>query len=77
MDAIQSNDAALQAAVAAIRTATGTYDMCNNFEDAVSYLLPYDPVAKKRNSVDKRGVSEISDTTAHWKLWCIFKTPYS
>ena len=34
-----------------------------NFELAAAHLLPYDPVAKKRSS-QKRGVGDISDTTA-------------
>ena len=34
----------------------------NDFEATASYLLPYDPVSKKRASGTKRGV-EISDTT--------------
>ena len=37
-----------------------------DFEATASYLLPYDPVAKKRAQVsntNKRGVGEISDTS--------------
>ena len=37
----------------------------NNFERAVSHLLPYDPVAKKRATGIKRGSVLISLTEAH------------
>ena len=60
-DAIQNSDAGLQAAIAAIRTDEGPNGKRNNFEDAASYLLPYDPVAKKRAAAGtKRGAAYIS-----------------
>ena len=31
-----------------------------DFEAAVSYILPFDPVARKRAGVNKRGASDIS-----------------
>ncbi len=49
-DAIQCQDAALQAALAGIRVDDGPEGMRNNFESAVTFLLPADPVAKKRKS---------------------------
>jgi hypothetical protein len=42
LDAIQNNDAGLQAAIASVRTDDGTTD----FEAAATLLLPNDPVAK-------------------------------
>ena len=48
IDAIQCSDAGLQAAMASVKTDNGPNGLWNNFERAVSHLLPYDPVAKKR-----------------------------
>ena len=49
IDNIQCNDAELQASLAAIRMdKTGPNAKRNNFENAVQFLLPSDPVAKKR-----------------------------
>ena len=44
---IQCSDAGLQAPVASVKTDNGPNGLRNNFERAVSHLLPYDPVAKK------------------------------
>jgi hypothetical protein len=52
LDAIQSNDTGLQAAI--VRTDDGPIGMRNDFEAAATHLLPYDPVAKKRLSGTKR-----------------------
>jgi hypothetical protein len=65
LDAVQNSDPGLQAAMAQIRTDTDPLTgRMNDFEATASYLLPYDPVAKKRNAGAKRGVAAISDTTA-------------
>jgi hypothetical protein len=64
LDAIQNSDPGLQAAMAQVRTDTIPTGRMNDFEATASYLLPYDPVAKKRNSGAKRGVAAISDATA-------------
>ena len=62
---IMYNDAGLQAAMASIKLHTAPITgKRNNFELAVTHLLPYDPVAKNRNSTQKRGIGDISDTTA-------------
>jgi predicted DNA-binding WGR domain protein len=66
LDAIQCNNAGLQAAMASIKQGQTADGMRNNFEAAATHLLPYDPVQKKR--VDhagggKRGSADISDTT--------------
>ena len=63
LDAIENSDAGLQAAMASIRTDDGPDGKRNNFEDAASYLLPYDPVAKKRSAGTKRGAAYISGVT--------------
>ena len=48
LDAIQTTDASLQAALANIRSNDAPEGMMNNFEDASAYLLQFDPVAKNR-----------------------------
>jgi hypothetical protein len=63
LDAIQNSDAGLQAAIASIRTDDGPTGKRNNFEAAATHLLPYDPVAKKRLSGNKRGAETISTVT--------------
>jgi hypothetical protein len=62
LDAIQTGDAGLNAAMASIRTDTGATGMRNNFESAVAHLLPYDPVAKRTatSAGTKRGTAYIS-----------------
>ena len=60
LEAIQNSDAGLQAAMASIRTDDEPTGKRNNFEDAALYLLPYDPVAKKRAATNKRGAAYIS-----------------
>ena len=47
IDAIQCADAGLQATMASVKMDNGPHGLRNNFERAVSHLLPYDPVAKK------------------------------
>lgn len=53
LNGIQNADAGLQAAMANIRTDEA--DKRQDFERAAAYLLPYDPVAKKRNKRDRDG----------------------
>ena len=65
VDVIQCADAGLQAAMASVKTDNGPNGLRNNFERAVSHLLPYDPVAKKRATGIKRGSALISLTEAH------------
>jgi hypothetical protein len=66
LDAIQTSDAGLQAAIAMIATDDGPNGKRNDFEATAAYLLPYDPVAKKRNVTGKRGDREasVSDVSA-------------
>ena len=47
IDAIQFANAGLQATMASVKTDNGPHGLWNNFERAVSHLLPYGPVAKK------------------------------
>ena len=65
IDAIQCADAGLQAAMASIKTDNSPNGLRNNFERAVSHLLPYDPVAKKQATGIKRGSALISLMEAH------------
>ena len=60
LEAIQCSDPGLQAAMASIKTDNSLEGMRNNFEATAPRLLPYDPVAKKRSSGQKRGSAEIS-----------------
>ena len=60
LEAIQCSDPRLQAAMASIKTDNGLEGMRNNFEATAPHLLPYDPVAKKRSSGQKRGSAQIS-----------------
>ena len=50
LDAIQCNDATLQAALAAINMDNEPNGMRNDFEKAATYLLPSCPVAKRRKT---------------------------
>jgi hypothetical protein len=63
LDAIQTSDAGLQAAIANIGTDDGPNGKRNNFEASASYLLPYDPVAKKRSNKRDHDAT-IGDATA-------------
>ena len=65
IDGIQCSDAGLQAAMASVKTDNGPNGLRSNFERAVSHLLPYDPVAKKRATGIKQGSALISLAEAH------------
>ena len=60
LEAIQCSDPGLQPVMASIKTDNGPEGMRNNFEATAAHLLPYDPVAKKRSSGQKRGSAQIS-----------------
>ena len=50
--------------MATIKTDQGETGLRNDFEATASFLLPYDPVQKKRNDHGtKRGPADISDAT--------------
>jgi len=59
LDAIETSDASLQAAMALVRNDTAPGGKRNNFEAAASFLLPHDPVAKK-HAATKRPHANIS-----------------
>jgi hypothetical protein len=66
LDGIQSSDAGLNAAIAQVRADGNVNGKRSNFESTASFLLPYDPVAKKRQLSSKRDHdSIISDTTGN------------
>ena len=65
LDAIQCADAGLQATMASVKTDNGPNGLRNNFERAISHLLPYDTVAKKRATGIKRGSALISLAEVH------------
>ena len=62
---IQCDDAGLQAAIAHIENDDEPGGKRHSFEDAVAYLLPKDPVAKRANlSGSKRSNASVSDVQA-------------
>jgi hypothetical protein len=64
LDAIQNSDPGLQAAMAQVHTDTDpATGRMNDFEATASYLLPYDPMSKKRAAGAKRGMAAISDAS--------------
>lgn len=63
LDNIEVGDADVKAALAAIRSDDTPTGMRNNFEAAVAFLLPTDPV-KKKGRKSKRNAAEISSTQA-------------
>ena len=62
LDGIECSDAALQAAMALVKNDTEPDGKANNFEATVAFILPEDPVAKRKPA--KATTAEISDTTA-------------
>jgi hypothetical protein len=67
LNGIDCNDAPLQAAMALVQNDTAVTGKMNDFEAMASFILPHDPVAKKRSESTKRGDNagaNISDTTA-------------
>ena len=59
LDAIEHGDAELQAAMALVRNDTGPNGKMNDFEATAAFLLPKDPVSRKRSQA-KRQFAEIS-----------------
>ena len=51
--------------MASVKTYNGPNGLRNNFERAISHLLPYDPTAKKRVTGIKQGSALISLAEAH------------
>ena len=70
IDGIENNDPPLQAALANVEEDVGDGTDANpgkrnDFELAVAYILPKDPVARKRDTANKRGAGEISELTVN------------
>ena len=66
LDAIQCNDAGLQATMASIKTDQAAKGMQNDFEAAASHLLPSSPLQMNRvdHARGKHGSADISDTSS-------------
>jgi hypothetical protein len=60
LDAIQTSDAGLQTAIAAVRMVDKPTEKRNYFEKMATYIVPYDPVSKKRQTGEGRQVSNVS-----------------
>ena len=60
LEVIQCSNPGLQGAMESIKTDNSLEGMGNNFEATAAHLLPYDPVAKKRSSGQKRGSAQMS-----------------
>ena len=65
IDAIQCAGAGLQDVMASVKTDNGLHGLSNNFERAISHLLPYDPIAKKQATGIKQGSALISLAEVH------------
>jgi hypothetical protein len=67
LDSIECMDPPLQAAMALVRNDSGPSGKMNDFEATASFILPHDPVARKRTqsaTTGKRTNAEISEATA-------------
>ena len=60
LDNIQVEDSNVKAALSSIRMDDTANGMRNNFEAAVAFLLPTDPVEKKKSRGNKRPVVEVA-----------------
>ena len=65
LDAIETTDAALQAAMALCRNDTGPNGRRSNFEQTAAFILPHDPVARKRTTQRHRGNAQVAETNAN------------
>jgi len=63
LDAIENDDADLQAALANIKDDTGTNGKREYFEKAVAHMLPKDPVLKRQTAATKRTAADICNST--------------
>ena len=60
LNGIENSDADLKAAIALVRTDDGADGAYNNFEKAAAFIIPLDPVAKRRICGNKRPAGEVS-----------------
>ena len=70
IDAIENSDPSLLAALANVEEDVGdgtpqNPGKINGFELVVAYILPKDPVARRREATSKRGIADISDVDAN------------
>lgn len=61
LDNIQCDNAPLQASMALVQNNMDPNGKMNNFEDATTFIIPYDPVTKKQAAAPKRGIANISE----------------
>lgn len=64
LDAIETTDAVLQAAMALCRNDTGPNGRRSNFEQTAAFILPHDPVAHKRTTQRHHGNAQFAETNA-------------
>lgn len=67
LDAIEHNNAELQAAMALVQNDTGPTGKMSNFEATAAFLLPKDPVARKCLQA-KRAIGQISSVDLNMML---------
>ena len=60
LDSIESKDAALNAAIASVEEDQGPTGKRNDFESAVSHILPKDPVQRKKLAAAAGGKVSVS-----------------
>ena len=63
LNAIENDDAVLQAAMTNVKDDTGSRGKRNEFERVSVHVLPKDLVIKRRTNAEKRNYSEISEMT--------------
>ena len=68
LDGIENNDPQLQAAIALVTDDVGPGGKRQDFEATAAYLIPRDPVAKRRIVSEKRTAAEISGLGAEVEL---------
>ena len=59
LDNIESSDSELRAAIALVRNDKAATGEMNNFEDAAAFVIPTDPVAKRKQT-HKRSEVDVS-----------------
>mmetsp|Transcript_2675 Transcript_2675/g.3990 ORF Transcript_2675/g.3990 Transcript_2675/m.3990 type:complete len:156 (-) Transcript_2675:1608-2075(-) len=69
LDAIEKTDSELLANIALVRADKDATGKMNNFEGATSYIIPADPVAKRKTNRNKRPAAEIAATKNSPKLY--------
>ena len=67
LDNIQVEDSNVKAALSSVRMDDTANGMRNNFEATVAFLLPTDPVDKKKSKGNKRHIAEVSAIDAGGK----------